>query len=298
MSPRRATLLFAAGGALTGGGLWLRSSTPESPRAPVCPLAEGDIGNFVGIEGGGFVRGADGLYPEEGRPTKVFVSPFLIQVNEVTNDQFRAFVEATGYVTEAEAGGGSARFVETDTPRDLRSWWRLDAHATWQAPDGEGSGLSGMGRHPVVHVTLHDARAYAAWAGARLPSEVEWEYAATLGLFDPGDPESGARGVDGEPLANIWEGQFPSLNTQRDGFLGTAPVGCFRKSRVGVHDMIGNVWEWTESPFRRGVPRFTIKGGSYLCGSDYCRRYRAAARQSLEPDFSTAHVGFRVVKDP
>ncbi len=278
-------------GCLAAAATYLPGSTPAA-----CPMPLDAIGIFVRVDGGGFVKGADGLYPEEGRPAKVFVSPFLLQVHEVTNDQFAAFVADTGYVTDAEKSGGSAQFVETTTPQDLMSWWRLDEGATWKTPDGAESDLAGRGRHPVVHVTLRDARAYAAWAGGRLPNEVEWEYAATLGLFEPEDPESGVRGPDGEVRANTWDGQFPTLNTAEDGFVGTAPVGCFRKSRINAYDMIGNVWEWTETAFDRGAIRFTIKGGSYLCGRDHCRRYRAAARQGIETDFSTAHVGFRIVK--
>ncbi len=262
-----------------------------------CPMSEGTIGTFVRVDGGGFIKGADGVYPEEGRPIRVYVSPFLIQVNEVTNDQFAAFVASTGYVTEAEKGGGSAQFVETDTPENPMSWWRLDQGATWRTPHGDGSSLMGKGRHPVVHVTLSDARAYADWVGGRIPNEVEWEYAASLGLFDPDDPESGVRGPDGEPRANIWDGAFPTINSEEDGFSGTAPVGCFEENLIGAYDMIGNVWEWTESRFGRGRPQFTIKGGSYLCGDNYCRRYRPAARQGYEPDFSSAHIGFRIVKD-
>lgn len=262
-----------------------------------CQIPDKEIGRFIKVAGGGFIKGANGLYPEEGSPQKLFVSPFLIQINEVTNNQFSQFISETGYVTEAEKNGGSAQFVETDTPWNLMSWWRLDEQATWKTPDGKGSDLSGKEHHPVVHVTLNDARAYAQWAGGRIPSEIEWEYAASLGLFDPRDPESGIKGPNGEPRANIWTGMFPIVNTEEDGYVGTAPVGCYEKSLIGTYDMIGNVWEWTETPFKKGIPRFTIKGGSYLCGSNYCRRYRTSARESLEQDFSTAHVGFRIVKD-
>jgi sulfatase modifying factor 1 len=262
-----------------------------------CPMPEEALGAFVRVRGGGFVMGARGVYPEERQPSRVYVSPFLVQTHEVTNDQFRAFVDATGYVTEAEEGGGSARFTRTEAPENLRSWWRLDTGASWRAPEGEGSDLAGRWLHPVVHVSLRDARSYAEWAGGRIPSEVEWEYAASLGLFDPQDPESGVRGPRGEPRANIWDGQFPLVNTEEDGFAGTAPVGCFPASLIGTYDMIGNVWEWTDSRFGEGAVRFTIKGGSYLCGSNYCRRYRAAARQGMEADFSTAHLGFRIVRD-
>lgn len=241
--------------------------------------------------------GADPLYPEEGPPKRVFVSPFRLQTHEVTNSQFAAFVKATGYVTEAERNGGSAQFAHSDTPQITMSWWSLDMGATWKTPNGVGSTLDGLSLHPVVHITLNDARAYAAWAGGRLPTEVEWEYAASLGLFDPDNPLSGMRGPDGEPRANVWSGVFPVLDTARDGFAGLAPVGCFQPGLTGAVDMIGNVWEWTDTPFAQNVPRHTIKGGSFLCSETYCRRYRAAARDSMEVDFSSAHVGFRIVRD-
>jgi len=260
-------------------------------------LAESRIGSFVRVEGGGFVKGVDGRYPEEGNPTRLFVSPFLLQVHEVTNAEFAAFVAATGYVTDAERTQGSARFAASDAPAEPGSWWRLDRGATWRTPDGAGSHLEGKARHPVVHVTLNDARAYAAWAGGRLPTEVEWEYAASLGLRDPQDQESGVRGPNGEPAANVWEGDFPRTNSAADGFAGTAPVGSFPASLIGTYDMIGNVWELTESRFGKVRASFTIKGGSFLCSETYCRRFRPSARSGLEPDMSTAHVGFRIVKD-
>ncbi len=262
-----------------------------------CHFDQGGLGAFVDIPGGGFVVGAQPQYAGEGPPRRVFVSPFRLQAHEVTNSQFVLFVEATGYVTEAERGGGSARFTDSGKPAVFLSWWSLDSGASWRAPEGKGSTLEGRALHPVVHVTLNDARAYADWAGGRLPTEVEWEYAASLGLFDPMDPESGVRGRDGAMRANIWTGTFPSQNTRTDGYEGTAPVGCFAPGLTGAYDMIGNVWEWTDTPYGPNVPRFTIKGGSYLCSADHCRRYRVAARESLEANFSTAHVGFRIVQD-
>lgn len=281
---------------LAGAALWRGNITPQASLG-ACALDPSNLGAFIDIPGGGFVLGAAPLYPAEGPPTKVFVSPFRLQAHEVTNSQFAAFVEATGYVTEAERKGGSAQFSKSDTPEVFLSWWSIDRGATWRSPEGAGSTLEGLALHPVVHVTLNDARAYAQWAGGRLPTEVEWEYAASLGLFDPQDPESGARRPDGTLRANIWTGTFPVMNSRRDGYEKTAPVGCFEPGLTGAYDMIGNVWEWTETPFAPAVPRFTIKGGSYLCSEDYCRRYRVAARESLERDFSTAHIGFRIVMD-
>ncbi|MEL6365310.1 MAG: SUMF1/EgtB/PvdO family nonheme iron enzyme [Pseudomonadota bacterium] len=254
-------------------------------------------GAFVKIPGGGFIAGAGGLYPEEGPPRRVFVSPFRLQAHEVTNEQFARFVDATGYVTDAERNGGSALFRESETPRSLLSWWSVDPETTWRAPAGAGSDFEDLRHHPVVHVSLNDARAYAIWAGGRIPTEIEWEYAASLGLFDPDDPDSGVTAPNGELRANIWSGLFPVFDSAKDGFSGTAPVGCFEPGRTGAYDMIGNVWEWTDSLFALNSPRFTIKGGSYLCSENYCRRYRVAARQSIESDFSSAHVGFRIVKN-
>ena len=275
----------------------LRGFFFHEPKQAQCYLRQENIGDFVIVPAGAFVKGADGFYSEEGRPVKIRVNSFTIQIHEVTNNQFSQFVEATNYITEAERYGGSASFVHSDTPEQWMSWWKLNEQATWRTPNGEPADLNRLGNHPVVHISLNDARAYAKWAGARLPNEIEWEYAASLGLFDPDDPESGIRGPDGEIRANTWDGVFPLFNGAEDGFVGTAPVGCYRPSLIGAFDMIGNVWEWTESPFAQSSPRFTIKGGSYLCGSNFCRRYRTSARESMEAHFSTAHVGFRVVKD-
>ena len=146
---------------------------PSSTTDTICALTTAQLGGFVDIPGGGFVMGADPVFAEEGPPRKVFVSPFRLQTHEVTNSQFAAFVSETGYVTEAELGGGSAQFSESKTPEVFLSWWSLDEGATWRTPDGAGSDLSGRDLHPVVHVTLNDARAYAEWAGGRIPTEVE-----------------------------------------------------------------------------------------------------------------------------
>ncbi|WP_373489094.1 SUMF1/EgtB/PvdO family nonheme iron enzyme, partial [Blastomonas sp.] len=173
--------------------------------------------------------------------------------------------------------------------------WVLRRGATWRAPHGPGSSIASKQAHPVVHVTLADARAYATWAGGRLPSEEEWEYAASTGLPDPANRFSGAVDAAGKPVANHWQGVFPVMNSGADGFEGTAPVGCFPADRNGVHDLIGNVWEWTDSP-ANDVSNI-IKGGSFLCAANYCARYRPAARQAQERDFSSNHIGFRIVRD-
>lgn len=286
-----------AGGIIGVVSVLLLNFWPSKQPGSGCDLGRDDLGRFIEIPGGGFIQGALPLYPDEGPPQKVFVSPFLLQAHEVTVGQFAEFVKETGYLTEAERNGGSAKFVESDTPQVFLSWWRLDEQATWKTPEGRGPNGGDASLHPVVHVSLNDARAYAQWAGGRVPTEVEWEYAASLGLVDPSDPLSGMRGPDGEARANVWTGLFPVHDDGRDGFAGLAPVGCFAPGLTGAYDMIGNVWEWTETVFEPGAPQFTIKGGSYLCSETYCKRYRVAAREDFDRDFSAAHLGFRIVRD-
>ena len=273
----------------------------DERAARLCFLASGDMGAFVDVPAGSFTKGASPLYPEELPSLRVQVAEFSIQVHEVTNAQFAAFVDATGYVTQAEQGvldgrhdAGSAVFRHSGERPVNAAPWALLPGATWKTPEGPGSSVSGLDQWPVVHVTKRDAEAYAEWGGARLPSEIEWEYAASLGLPDPDNPFSGAFGDTG-PRANTWQGIFPIADTGDDGFTGAAAVGCFAPDRLGLHDMIGNVWEWTATPFGEGT--HTLKGGSYLCADNYCRRYRPAARQPQETDFSSNHIGFRVVRD-
>ena len=262
----------------------------EAPTASAdeCGLPAGEA-RLVALPGGSFEKGRDPIYPEEGTPMRLQVEGFAIEDHEVTNDEFAAFVAATHHVTSAERNGDSAVFVRAEQS------WKLVRGASWRAPEGPGSGLAGRGRHPVVHVSLADAQAYARWAGGRLPSEAEWEYAAAIGLADPANPYSGALDASGRPIANVWQGAFPYRNGADDGFAGTAPVGCFPASEAGLYDMIGNVWEWTDTPFGPGT--HTIKGGSHLCAENFCRRYRPAARQPQEDDFSASHIGFRIVRD-
>lgn len=268
---------------------------------PNCGLPEDQIGAYVTVPEGSVEMGANAMYPEE-EPTRiVHVAAFRMQAHEVTNAQFERFVAATRYVTDAEhssasadPAGGSALFATPKSGEGM-SGWTLKRGATWKTPGGPGTGIVSRMNDPVVHVSLGDAQAYAAWAGGRLPSEEEWEYAATSGLADPAIRLSGAMDKDGKPIANFWQGVFPVKNEGTDGFAGAAPVGCFPASKLGLYDMIGNVWEWTSTPYAPG--RNTIKGGSYLCAENFCARYRSAARQGQEVDFSSSHIGFRIVKD-
>lgn len=259
-------------------------------------MAQTEFGRFVDVPAGQFPKGDQPLYPEEQPTFRVHVDGFQLQAHEVTNDQFATFVQATAYVTDAERsassggpGAGSAVFHFN------LGEWRLVKGATWRTPLGPGSSIKGKGGFPVVHVSHADAAAYAQWAGGRLPSEVEWEYAAQLGLFYPARSSSGAYDDAGKPLANTWQGVFPIKNTNEDGFTGLAPVGCFSPSSLGVSDMIGNVWEWTDTRDKPG--HHTVKGGSFLCSDNFCRRYRPAARQEQDSNFSTNHIGFRVARD-
>lgn len=265
---------------------------------PSCLSEVGEFGQFVTVPAGQLPAPEAVLYPEEaGRPA-LQVAAFRIQTHEVTNDQFAAFVAAAGYVTDAERerpGAGSAVFRMPGEARQRPDPWELVEGATWRSPEGPGSGIEGRGSYPAVHVSLNDARAYAAWAGGRLPDEAEWEHAARLNLPDQARETSGAHGAGGDYLANTWQGIFPLHDTGADGFEGAAPAGCFAAGQLGLYDMIGNVWEWTETPFDAAT--YTIKGGSYLCAQNFCRRYRPAARQPQEADFSTSHIGFRIVKN-
>lgn len=266
-----------------------------------CSLSSDKIGRFTNIPAGSFIKGAAPLYPEEAPSLRLQVNGFSIQTHEVTNAQFAAFIEATGYVTDAvrsvregREGAGSAVFLHPQKPTAAGNVWTLIPDASWQTPEGEGSTITGRENMPVVHVSKRDAEAYAEWAGGRLPSEIEWEYAASLGLPDEDDQTSGAYG-EGGPRANTWQGVFPVADLGKDGFKGVAPVGCFGADRAGLYDMIGNVWEWTNTPYGEGT--HTIKGGSYLCADNFCRRYRPAARHPQDTDFSSSHIGFRIVKD-
>jgi sulfatase modifying factor 1 len=261
---------------------------------------------------------ADPPYPEDGEAPvrRVTVDAFAIAASTVTNAQFAAFVNATAYRTDAERYGWSFVFAGLLPPGfpPTRAvvgtpWWRQVHGADWRHPEGRGSTLKGRDDHPVVHVSWNDAIAYCAWAGVRLPTEAEWEYAARGGLEQQPFPWGSELTPGGVHRMNVWQGSFPTLNTAEDGYVGTAPVDAFAPNGYGLFDMTGNVWEWCADWFsahlHRNGPRVNprgprdgagkvMRGGSYLCHASYCRRYRTSARMSNTPDSSAGNVSFRV----
>lgn len=267
-------------------------------KAPACPAMPPQ--DYAWIPGATFTLGAEAQLPEEGPPREVRVAGFWISTHEVTNAEFAQFVRATGYRTLAEQNPpklpgappemlvpGSAVFT---APTDGNpNWWRWVVGAEWRRPAGPRTDIDGRGREPVVQIGYDDARAYARWAGKALPSEAQWELAAATGGADRNVPVDAA----GKPQANYYQGAFPARDLGTDGFTGRAPVACFPADRHGVHDLIGNVWEWTTSP--AGPDANVIKGGSFLCAANYCARYRPAARQFQERGLGTDHIGFRLI---
>lgn len=321
--------------------------TPHTIEEPAPP-------GMVWIAGGTFLMGCDlPNTPEHERPVHlVELDSFWMDETPVTNAQFRAFVQATGYITVAERPvdweklkkqlqpgalkpsddklqPGSLVFQPTTRPVPLNRydlWWRWTPGACWRHPTGPGSSLKDMDDHPVCHIAYEDAAAYAAWAGKRLPTEAEWEYAARGGLKGKRFPWGDDNPDLPHPKANIWQGHFPYKNTLKDGYLRTSPVKTFPPNGYGLYDMVGNVWEWTSDwwdphayskrasqpqpihnprvaqrvllPGLEHVPQRAIRGGSYLCHISYCESYRPAARRGGEVESSAGHTGFRCVKDP
>jgi len=292
--------------------------------------------------------GSDAM--NDARPVhRVRVDGFWMDVHEVTNDEFAAFVDATGYVTVAERPpraedfpgappenlvAGSIVFTPPPTAVPLRDatgqahlrWWAYVPGASWRHPTGPGSDLVGRGSEPVVHVAYADAEAYASWAGKRLPTEGEWEFAARGGLAGATYPWGNEFMPQGTWMANTWQGAFPGENTAADGFAGIAPVGRYPANAYGLRDMSGNVWEWCSDwyrpdtyardaaagavtinprgpddsfdPAEPGQPKRVQRGGSYLCSEQYCARYIVGTRGKGEISSATNHIGFRCVKSP
>ncbi len=304
---------------------------PRTPLPPGIAVPSGSTPSHKGmiqLDGGSFLMGARGagvrFADGEGPIRETVVAAFWIDATTVTNAAFAAFVEASGYVTEAERFGWS--FVHASQLSDAQriqhasskvaglEWWFGIPQADWRHPLGDGHDFFDLQRadHPVVHVTWNDAAAYAQWAGKRLPTEAEWEFAARGGLAQKIYPWGDVLLPDGKHRCNIWQGTFPELDTGEDGYRGTAPARSFPPNGYGLYNMTGNVWEWVGDWFSptygRNAPREypagpetgtrrVMKGGSYLCHASYCNRYRCSARSSNTPDTSTGHLGFRCVLD-
>ncbi|SNS89371.1 SUMF1/EgtB/PvdO family nonheme iron enzyme [Sphingopyxis indica] len=272
---------FASGSAIVVTALLASlSSGPATPPVSTCAGKPGQV--HVPAAG---PNGSGGSAPA-GRA-------FLIDRTEVTVAQFEAFVKATGYRTHAERVGWSAVFHRrSDAARLTGNWWVAVLGADWRHPLGPGQPEASR-CEPVTQVTYDDALAFAKWAGRDLPTDVEWERAATGGDSASTSSLKWAYAVDGTPLANTWQGLFPDFNTAEDGFAGVAPVGSFPPNRYGLYDMIGNVWELTRS-VADGTP--VLKGGSYLCSFNACANFRPSAAVPQETEIATSHVGFRTVR--
>ena len=285
--------------ALSAALEWSANDAPPAPQPPAGLVVPAGM---IYVPGGVTRIGSEQGPPEERPVFEARVRPFFIDAHEVTVGQFRAFVERTGYVTEAERFGEGGVF-----DLDARAW-RMAQGATWRHPRGS-DGPGAPEDHPVTQVSWNDAAAYARWAGKRLPTEVEWEHAAR-GAWDDRRPYpwGDAPRVPGVHRANTWQGTFPAQNTAEDGYLFTSPVGAFGANSLGIHDMAGNVWEWTADWFRpysererpftpNGDSERVQRGGSFLCHPSYCHGYRVSARSHSTPDTALFHVGFRLVQD-
>lgn len=276
------------------------------------------------IPGGTFLMGnprGDGYAADgEGPVHEVTIDPFWMDAATVTNARFAEFVDATGYVTEAETFGWSFVFYGFLPPKLQQSqrpagtpWWRQVFGSDWRHPEGPESDIDKRLDHPAIHISWNDAQAFCAWSGTRLPTEAEWEFAARGGR-DGGNPFPWGKDLvpRGKHHMNVWQGTFLAHNSKADGHLGTAPVTSYKPNGYGLYNMTGNVWEWCADWFSpttyvnsvRNNPSGpetgeakVMRGGSYLCHATYCNRYRVDSRSSNTPDSSTGNLGFRVVRD-
>ena len=335
------SMVTASGGALGAPPITPINWTPKiNDRKPPGPGSEG----MTWIPGGEFWMGSQEDRMTDAKPWhRVYVDGYWMDKTAVTNEQFARFVKATGYVTVAERKpraedypqappeklvAGSVVFSPPDHPVELDSqfrWWSYVQGANWRHPEGPKSDVTDRMNHPVVHIAYEDALAYCKWAGKRLPTEAEFEFASRGGLdrkrYDWGDDFM----PGGKHMANTFQGHFPDTNTGEDGYRGTAPVGSFPANRYGLFDMAGNVWEWTSDWYRPdyyqtlaangevainpkgpadsldpnepGVQKRVQRGGSFLCTHQYCARYIAGGRGKGELDTGTNHLGFRCVRD-
>lgn len=325
---------------------------PGSTTFTPAPAPDSVPDGMVWIAGGRFVQGSDGenAYRGEGPAHTVEVNGFFMDKTEVTNKEFAQFVSETGYKTVAERPvdwdeikktlppgtpkpadsllrPGSLVFSPPDHPVSLNNyyqWWAWVTGADWKHPKGPGSSIEGMDNYPVVHIAAEDADAYAKWAGKRLPTEAEWEYAARGGVNGKPFAWGDELRPSGKYLANFFQGDFPYHMTADDGYAGPAPVKSYPPNNYGLYDMIGNVWEWTADWYRvdtyeqlssisvcrnptgpeasydpdePNTPKRVIKGGSYLCSQQYCSNYRPSARMASAIDSGQEHLGFRCVSD-
>ncbi len=337
-----------------------RENMPDFENVDVRPFAEDalfaktttrDFSNMALIPAGTFEMGADNdqAAPDEYPKHRVKVDSFYMDLTEVTNAEFARFVEATGYITTAEKEVIWEEMQKTlpmGTPRppdsllqpaalvfqpaksavnldDVSQWWHWTLGANWRQPQGPGSNLRGKENHPVIQVSWYDAIAYCKWAGKRLPTEAEWEYAARGGLVNNIYAWGNEHVDHGKAKANSWDGEFPYKNDQRDGFLRTAPVKHYEPNGYGLYDMSGNVWEWTTDrydfnyyeslkgivavnprgshisydPYMHSMDLRSIRGGSFLCNDTYCSGYRVSRRMKSSPDTGLENTGFRCVAD-
>lgn len=278
------------------------AAPPATAPAAVAPQTTVD--DMVAIPGGTFLMGTNDGFPYEGPAHEVTVKPFKLDRTEVTVGQFAKFVAATGYKTEAETFGWSGVFDPAK-----RGWQKSDG-ATWREPDGPGS--KPKDDEPVCQISYNDALAYAKWAGKRLPTEAEWEFAARGGLKHKTYAWGDELRPGGKPVANWWQGIFPQKDTAEDGFTTRAPVGRFAPNGYGLLDMSANVWEWCADWYAddyylkspkdnptgpaEGTDR-VIRGGSWMCSENYCNNYRVAGRSKTTPDTALNNLGFRCAKD-